>query len=62
MALRPTLATTGGPLICISSPYARKGEMWTAFNRDFGPNGDPKVLVAQGATTDLNLSKHPRAA
>ena len=59
MALRPTLATTGGPLICISSPYARKGEMWTAFNRDFGPNGDPKVLVAQGATTDLNLSKQP---
>lgn len=58
-ALRPTLATTGGPLIAISSPYARKGEMWAAYNRDYGPNGDPQVLVAQGATTDLNLSGKP---
>ncbi|MFY9952104.1 hypothetical protein [Bradyrhizobium sp.] len=58
-ALRPTLATTGGPLIAISSPYARKGEMWAAYSRDYGPAGDPKVLVAQGATTDLNLSGLP---
>jgi hypothetical protein len=26
-ALRPALATTGGPLIAISSPYARRGEL-----------------------------------
>jgi len=58
-ALRPTLATTGGPLICISSPYSRRGEMWAAYNRDFGPDGDPRILVAQGATTDLNLSGQP---
>jgi hypothetical protein len=58
-ALRPTLATTGGPLIAISSPYARKGEMWSAYSRDYGPEGDPRVLVAQGATTDLNLSGLP---
>jgi hypothetical protein len=56
-ALRPTLATTGGPLIAISSPYARKGEMWAAFSRDYGPDGDPSILVAQGATRDLNLSE-----
>ena len=55
-ALRPTLATTGGPLMAISSPYARKGEMWTAYSRDFGADGDPSILVAQGATRDLNLS------
>jgi hypothetical protein len=59
-ALRPTLATTGGPLIAISSPYARRGEMWDAFNRDYGPDGDPGILVAQGATTDLNLSSAPK--
>ncbi len=58
-ALRPTLATTGGPLIAISSPYARKGEMWSAYSRDYGPHGDPQILVAQGATTDLNLSDSP---
>jgi hypothetical protein len=55
-ALRPTLATTGGPLIAISSPYARKGEMWSAYQRDFGPNGDARILVAQGGTEQLNLS------
>jgi hypothetical protein len=58
-ALRPTLATTGGPLIAISSPYARRGEMWAAYNRDYGAAGDPAVLVAQGSTTDLNLSGLP---
>jgi hypothetical protein len=58
-ALRPTLATTGGPLIAISSPYARKGEMWESYSRDYGPQGDPRILVAQGATTDLNLSGQP---
>jgi hypothetical protein len=57
MALRPTLATTGGPLIAISSPYARKGEMWTAYSRDYGASGDPSILVAQGGTRDLNLSE-----
>jgi hypothetical protein len=61
-ALRPTLATTGGPLIAISSPYARKGEMWEAFNRDYGADGDPAVLVAQGGTLDLNLSGDSRLA
>ena len=27
-AVRPTLATTQGPLIAISSPYARRGALW----------------------------------
>ena len=55
-ALKPSLMTTGGPLIGISSPYARKGVLWEAFNRDFGPDGDPQILVAQGASRDLNPS------
>ena len=30
-AVRPALLTTGGPLIAISSPHARKGELWTSW-------------------------------
>ena len=48
-AARPALATTQGPLICISSPYARRGALWEAHKRHYGPDGDPAILVAQGA-------------
>jgi hypothetical protein len=53
-AVRPGLATTGGPLILISSPYARRGELWRTYKQHFGANGDPLVLVAQGSTKDFN--------
>ena len=53
-AARPALATTQGPLICISSPYARRGALWEAHKRHYGPDGDPAILVAQGATRDFN--------
>ena len=53
-AVRPGLSTTGGPLIVASSPYARRGELWNAHRRHYGPNGDPLVLVAQGASRDFN--------
>src|SRR5262249_52805151 len=49
-AVRPTLATTGGPLILISSPYARRGELWNIYRKHYGPRGDPLILVAQGAS------------
>jgi hypothetical protein len=58
-AVRPCLATTGGPLVAISSPHARKGILWEAFNRDYGPNGDPQILVAKGATLEFNLDRKP---
>jgi hypothetical protein len=30
-------------------------ELWEAYRRHYGPNnGDPAVLVAHGATRDLN--------
>jgi hypothetical protein len=35
-ALRPSLLTTKGPLISISSPYSRRGELWKAYSRHFG--------------------------
>jgi hypothetical protein len=34
-SVRPGLATTGGPLFMISSPYARRGELWNIYNKHF---------------------------
>ena len=53
-AVRPGLATTGGLLFLISSPYARKGELWSLFQRHYGPQGDPLVLIAQGSSRTFN--------
>jgi hypothetical protein len=53
-AARPALATTGGPLILISSPYARRGELWSIFKKHYGANGDPRILVAKGTSRDFN--------
>jgi hypothetical protein len=53
-AVRPSLMTTHGPLIVISSPYARKGEVWETYRRDYGANGNPLILVAQGASRIFN--------
>jgi hypothetical protein len=55
-AVRPTLATTGGPLIAISSPHARRGVMWEAYSRHFGPDGAADILVAQAPTRETNPS------
>jgi hypothetical protein len=52
-ALRPAMATVpGAVLLCISSPYARKGELWRAYRERFGQDGD--VLVWQAATRTMN--------
>jgi hypothetical protein len=53
-ALRPSLATTGGPLIAISSPHAKRGELYGTFKRHFGPSGDPLVLVAKATSREMN--------
>jgi hypothetical protein len=53
-AARPSLATTGGPLVAISSPHARRGALWTTYRKHFGPDGDPAILVAQGTSRDFN--------
>lgn len=59
-ALRPALATTGGPLFVISSPYAKRGELYDTFRRDYGPEGDPLVLVAKGASRTFNSTLSQR--
>src|SRR5262245_35840739 len=53
-AARPALATTQGPLIAISSPYARRGALWETYRKHFKADGDPTILVAQGTTRDFN--------
>jgi hypothetical protein len=55
-AARPALATTGGPLIVISSPFARRGEFFDLFDKHYGPKGDPRILVAHGTSRDFNSS------
>ena len=55
-AVRPGLATTGGLLAMISSPYAKRGELFEAYRRHYGPAGDPRILVAQGTSRDFNPS------
>ena len=55
-AIEPGLATTGGPLILASSPHARRGVLWDTFKRHYGPDGDPHILVAHGASRTLNPS------
>ncbi|WP_196800938.1 hypothetical protein [Thioalkalivibrio sp. AKL12] len=51
-ALRPGLATLGGPLICLSSPYARRGVLWDAYRRHYGK--DSNILVAQAPSRTMN--------
>ncbi len=52
-ALRPGLATTPDSLLlCLSSPYARRGELWKAYNRYYGKDED--VLVWQASSMEMN--------
>jgi hypothetical protein len=53
-AVRPGLLTSGGPLVLASSAYAKVGELYDAFMRDYGPTGDPRILVARGTSRDLH--------
>jgi hypothetical protein len=55
-AVRPGLVTTRGPLIIVSSPYAKKGALWDMHRKHYGADGDPLVLVAQGASRTFNPS------
>lgn len=53
-ALRPGLATMPGALLLdISTPHARRGEVWRAFREHWGREGSP-VLVWQAPTRTMN--------
>ena len=58
-ALRPALSTIPGSLLmCISSPYARRGALWEAYQKHYGIDDDP-ILVWQGDTLGMNPSIDP---
>jgi hypothetical protein len=53
-SMRPSMATVGGGLLlCASSPYARKGALWRAYQKHYGKEGDP-VLVWQASSKRMN--------
>jgi len=52
-ALKPSLATTQGRLICISSPYAERGQCYRWYKQNFG-NDEGKVLVWNSASRIMN--------
>jgi hypothetical protein len=54
-AVRPSLLTSKGPLIAISSPYSTKGELYIAHSKNYGQD-NPRILVAQAATQVMNPS------
>lgn len=58
-ALRPALATLGGKLIALSSPYAKRGALWDMFKRHFATES-PRVLVARAPSLTMNptLPRH----
>ncbi len=52
-AIRPGMATIpNAMLLCMSSPYARKGALWDAYRRFYGKDGTP--LVWKAATREMN--------
>ncbi len=58
-ALRPALATLNGKLLALSSPYAKRGELWIHYRRYFGKD-DPSILVAQADSMTMNPTLLPR--
>jgi hypothetical protein len=53
-SVRPAMASIGsGLLIAASSPYARKGALFQAYNKHFGKENDP-ILVWKATTRAMN--------
>lgn len=55
-AIRPSMATVpGAMLLCASSPYARRGAMWDAYQQWYG-KPDAPVMFWKAATRVMNPS------
>lgn len=52
-AVRPTLATTGGRLVILSSPYVQSGALYELHRRHFGRD-DSDVLMWQASAPAMN--------
>lgn len=57
-AVRPCLATTGGKLFILSSPYAQSGALYDLHRRHYGRNDSP-VLVWQASAPEMNPTLSP---
>lgn len=53
-ALRPTLATLRGRMLCVTTPFARRGAAWEAYSRYFAQDESESVLVLNGPTLKTN--------
>ncbi len=51
-AARTRLATTGGKLLILSSPYAQSGALWDLYRKNYGK--DTPILVWQGSAAEMN--------
>lgn len=52
-AVRPTLATTGGRLIVLSSPYGQSGALWDLHRKHYGRD-DAMTLVWQASAPTMH--------
>jgi len=52
-ALRSRLLNTKGPLIAISSPYAKRGQLYETWKRHFGKD-DSHIMVWQAGSATMN--------
>ncbi len=52
-AVRPTLATTGGRLVLLSSPYGQAGSLWDLYRAHYGKDDSP-VLIWKGTAPEMN--------
>lgn len=58
-AIRPAMATVpGAMLLCASSPYARRGALWEAYQRWHGKDDAP-ALIWRAPTTTMNPTIPP---
>lgn len=51
--LRPGMATLGGKLVALSSPYAKRGVLWDTYKRHFAGDSE-RVLVASAPSRTMN--------
>jgi hypothetical protein len=53
-AIRPSLASLHGQMFVVSSPFAKNGELYRTYKKDFGPEGDPYIVFVKGSTRYFN--------
>ena len=56
-AIRPALASTGGPLLCVGTPYAARGYSYQTYKRHYGNDTTTLVWNAASLTMNPTLSK-----